>query len=180
MEKEALIRYLCVTLPGVDPSGIAFDYLKSIEATGLGVRVWSLGATNFGVKPWTEVSHLFLTPLGGRYINVVCAPPGLQLGSEASAATLSGDPRASHETVYKPDTALVACYTVGVTNVAILTLAAGRKLSEKEIETLKLYNAVVCPDAETAAELAGHQITSMQIPPNQDQLLRLFSGMTPP
>ena len=177
METDSLIRFACVTIPSMDPEGIAFSYLKAIEGTGLGVRIMPIGVMHFGIPPWNAVPHLFLTALKTRYINVVCAEPGLRLGAAISAAQFSV-PGNGDEAAYEPPTALSGLFTVGIPNVAILS---GKTLPEgKELESLKHYTAVVCPGDEGAGALAKAGVRSVvRIPPESDQLSRLFSGMTP-
>jgi hypothetical protein len=176
MESDSLIRFACVTMPSVDRGGITFPYLKAIEGTGLGVRIMPIGMARFDTAPWSGVSHLFLTALKTRYINVVCVEPGVMLGAAVSAAQFSA-PGNGDAAAYDPPTAISGLFTVGIPNVAILS---GKGMPEaKELESLKHYTAVVCPTPEGANALTNLGINTFTVEPESDQLSRLFSGMTP-
>jgi len=176
VDTESLIRFACVTTPGVDTGNVAFPYLKAADGTGLGVRVMPIGAMHFGMEPWTQLSYLFVTALAARFINVVAIEPGLPMGAAVSTAQF-GHARAGNEVAYEPDLALNALFTVGIPNVAILS---GEKMPEgKEIEALKHYTEVICPTMEGSNALQELGIKNTPIPPDPDLLSRLFSGMKP-
>lgn len=158
VEKEALIRYVCVTDEARDPEKIAFSYLEAIEGTGLGARVMPLGAMHFAVPPWNALGHLFLSALRTRFLNVVCVPPRLPL--------VPGEDQ----------TALAGLYTLGIPNVAITTGLGD--YTAKELHSLQLYNRVVVPDEDGRVVLASKGIDSVVIPPDPEPLSSLFSGIT--
>jgi hypothetical protein len=155
---------------------VAFPYLKAVEGTGLGVRVMPIGAMHFGMKPWDGVWHLFTEPLKARYINVVAIEPGLPMGAAITTAQF-GSPGSDDNTVYEPQLALSGLFTVGVPNVAILS--GNTMPGEKEIEALKRYDEVICPDEKGEAALYKVGVISAMIPPESDLLSHLFSAMTP-
>ena len=180
-DSDAQIRFACMTRPGV--LNTAFIYLQAIEGTGLGVRVMPLGAVHFGIAPWNLVSHLFLTTLGTRFINVVAVEPGTMLGERFQATQLVMTPQGVVDTTprgagfYEPPLALCGLFTVGIPNVAILS---GDVMPEgKEIDSLKHYTAVLCPHEEGSLALDKLGIPTVTIPPDADQLSLLFSGMNP-
>lgn len=181
MDIESLIRFACVTNPGA--AGIAFDYLQAVEGTKFGVRVMPIGAMHFGVEPWSKVSHLFISALKNRFINVVCVEPGTTLGDPFRATQLVMTPGGvvdttpGDATIYEPPLALSALLTVGIPNVAILS---GDTLPEgKEADALKHYTAVVCPSEKGTLALDALGINAVMIPPESGVLKRLFSGMNP-
>lgn len=158
----------------MDSAGIAIPYLQAIEGTGLGVRVMSIGGMQFGVPPWDDVSHLFITALKNRFINVVCIEPGMPLGAVISASQFSG---ANNAIAYEPPLALNGLLTVGIPNIAIIS--GSIPPAGKELESLKHYTAVICPTTEGTKEIVSLGIKAITIPPESDQLSRLFSGMNP-
>jgi hypothetical protein len=184
----------------MDSAGIGFPYCEAMAATGLGVRIMPIGVMHFGIEPWNRVSHLFLTSLKTRFINVVCIEPGVPLGNPISTGQFSG--KANEEAAYEPPNAITGLFTVGekrqvswlqrvwhairggsgkaatsIPNVAILS---GDILPEgKELEALKHYNVVICPTKEGSDALATVGLKTMVIGPDSDQLSRLFSGMMP-
>jgi hypothetical protein len=175
MESDSLIRFACVTTPLMDTGGIAFSYLKAIEGTGLGVRIMAVGMARFDTPPWNQVSHLFITALKTRYINVVCVEPGVTLGGSVSAAQFSMGNKDGAG--YDPPLAISGLFTVGIPNVAILT---GKVLPEgKELESLKHYDVVICPTGKETLDLDKLGIKALVLEPESDQLSKLFSGMTP-
>lgn len=176
MEKEALIRYACVTSPGMDSDGLAWPYLEAAIATGLGVRVMPIGLAAMWLAPWNGVPQVFLSALKTRFINVVCVPAGLAMGAPVSAAQF-GNAKASEEAAYKPPMALHGLFTVGIPNVAILPDA--ERLSQTELETLKLYTEVICPSSEGVTALKTQGVRAVEVPPDPRRLAKLFSGMNP-
>ena len=173
----------------MDSAGIAFPYLKSIEATGLGVRITPIGIMHFGLEPWNHVVELFVTPVEDRYINVVCAPPRLYLGGAMTKQQLAEPPGSVPKNepsvdrsgvVYKPTTALDGLLTRGMRNVAILTIQNGLLPLEIEVEKLKQYDAVICPKDEDQQILQDDfQVPCQVIPMENVAALRaLFDGFS--
>lgn len=177
MENEALIRYACLTSPGMDTEGLAFPYLKALDETRLGVRVMPVGMVAMWLEPWNQLPHVFMSALKMRFINVVCVPPGVSLGMPISVAQFGNGSGTQEGAVYKPDMAISGLYTVGIPNVAVL--AGTGALEHKEVESLKIYDAVVCPTTEGSAALEAQGIKAVTIPPEPGKLSRLFSGMNP-
>jgi hypothetical protein len=176
VDTDSLIRFACVTTPGVDTGSVAFSYLQAVDATGLGVRVMPIGAMHFGMEPWSIVSNLFMTALKARFINVVAIEPGIPMGAPISTAQF-GHAGGGAATVYEPPLALSALFTVGIPNVAILS---GNTMPEgKEVDSLKHYTTVICPTKAGVKALSELGVKAVEISPNPDQLSRLFSGMTP-
>ena len=173
--EDSLVRFACVTLPQMDTVNIAFDYCEAVADTGLGVRIMPIGVMHFGLEPWNRVSHLFLTALKTRYINMVCIEPGVPVGNNISVAQFGM--RTDEESAYEPPLALSGLMTVGVPNVAILS---GLNMPEgKELEALKHYTAVVCPSEQGTEALKKVGVKSMTIPPDPDRISKLLSGMMP-
>jgi len=160
----------------MDSEGLAFPYLEAVDKTGLGVRVMPIGVVPFGMHPWDKVPHVFMTALKMRFINVVCIPPGVALGATISTAQF-GNSQGGDGVAYEPAMAIPGLYTVGVPNVAILE--GTNIMVDKEIESLKVYDAVICPTGEGAQKLVSHGIKAVQIGPDPTLLARLFSGMNP-
>jgi hypothetical protein len=158
VKSEALIRFSCVVAPGGDPENIAFPYLAAIDLTGVGVRVMPLGPFQFGQPPWDRLSHLFLAPLGLRFINVVCAP---------ACYSLSGD----------STSAITGLLTIGIPNVAIMS-GTGNYCS-KEFAALAKYDRVICPTEEGTRRLCQEGVPCARIPAEPEKLSRLFSGIKP-
>lgn len=160
----------------MDREGIAFPYLQAIDGTGLGVRVMPIGAMHFGMTPWNLVSHLFMTALKTRFINVVAIEPGTSLGAPISSSQF-GRAGSGEEAAYQPSLALSGLFTVGIPNVAIISGVTMPK--DKEIDSLRHYTAVVCCTDSGVQDLGKLGVKAVKIPAESDQLSRLFSGMMP-
>ena len=119
MEHEALIRYACVTSPGMDSDGLAFPYLEAILGTGLGVRLMPVGLVALWLPPWNQVPQVFVSALRTRFINVMCVPAGLSIGAPVSAAQFGNE--AAEGAAYEPPLAMHGLFTVGIPNVAIVS-----------------------------------------------------------
>jgi hypothetical protein len=138
---------------------------------------------HFGIEPWNRVSPLFLTTLKTRFINVVCVEPGTKLGERFQATRIVMTPQGpmndtpDDAAVYEPPMAISGLYTVGIPNIAILS---GKTMpDDKELETLKRYDTVICADIQASLALDKLGVKSAVISPEPDQLSRVFSGMTP-
>lgn len=162
---------------------MSFDYLKAVDVTGVGVRAVAIGVSLLMQEPWSQLAQLFTTPLGNRFINVVCAPPGLMLGVPTTAAQAGPnmdmpvtEKRAAttEDIVYKPKTALSGLYTVGLSNIAIVPSA--QNLESDEIDALRKYDAVVCPDESDARYLLTQSVKAQHTPPDPAQLNLLFAA----
>jgi len=156
----------------MDADGLAFPYLEAILGTGLGVRLMPVGLVALWLSPWNQVPEVFVSALRTRFINVLCVPAGLKVGATVSAAQFGNE--AAKGAAYEPPLAMQGLFTVGVPNVAIVRAS---EFDPKEISTLKKCTAVVCPTKEDADALGICGVKAVVIPPESDQLSRLFSGM---
>lgn len=178
----ASIRLFCVVAPTRSHWGKkSLNALKALDRSGLGVRaVPILGhMMQFhlpGYEDWQPFDHLFVTSIGDRYVNVICAPARFDLGRKVSvgevaprqAATADGQPIASHvtaersgddrEAAYTPETALRELVTVrpGVTNVAVTETAPAPL--ESELQSLRQCAAVLVPSQRQAQKLRSQFI----------------------
>lgn len=179
MTNEAIIRYACVTIPGMDQEKISVAYLQALDETGLGVRLMPIGMVTAWSPPWNDYPHVFTSALKTRYINVVCVPPGVPLGAPVSPAQFGHGRSTGQEQVaaYEPDSALVGLFTVGIPNVAII--AGESECTDKEVESLKHYNAVVCPTEKGTENMRALGVkNAICIPPDSLMLSRLLSGIS--
>lgn len=172
----AKIRYACPTSPGMDKGGLAFQYLQILMETGLGVRIMPIGVALFDRAPWDEVPEVFTNALDTEYINVVCAPPGLTLGANISAAQFGND-KASEDPAYKPTTAIAGLYTIGVPNIAILD--GKGDFEPEELEALKKYSKVMCSTLEGIQNLFEQGGVFASVIDEPKEILSLFSDMFP-
>ncbi len=87
-----MIRYFCPAVPG--PLGdLGYEYLRLLEATGIQVRALPIGpavAIGGDERRWYDISHLFTTPMSLPYLNIVCAPAGMRLGTRAPMGAMNG------------------------------------------------------------------------------------------
>jgi len=133
---------------------IAWRY--AIALRSLGLRMLALGGAQFQfyipkaqqdptIRHWQTLADEFVAELAPTFVNVVCAPVGLPLGTIRETKELG--------TVYTPDTALHGLLTVGVRNIAI-TAARREKfdgsvepteITPREVTALKQYDAVISP-----------------------------------
>lgn len=190
----AVIRYFCLVLPNGGAS-LGFDYLVALEQTGLGVVACPIGPAFFMAEPWIKRNHLFRGgAIAKNYVNVICAPPNLLMGTQLRAVDVKAPgrlpgpgeetgvlelsaPRASDpaaEVVYEPQTALGGLFTVGVPNIAI-TMSRPRAPEEHEVRALGQYDAVIAPTAEDAAALRHLGIVAFHVPPEPGQLERIVN-----
>lgn len=168
------LRFFCCVAPG--PVGeVPLRYLEALVGTGIPTMTAPIGLAFMGVMGprWQALSHTFTTELVQPYVNIVCAPPGLLMGSpiRASDMQLSGPERAellsdglalppapteqgddADEVVYKPQTALAGLYTVGVPNIAI-TDTRPKPPDTNELRALGRYDAVCCSSIADADAL---------------------------
>ncbi len=161
----------------MDQGNLAYPYLKAIDNTGLGVRIMPIGLALFDRAPWNGVPHVFMSALRTRYINVVCAPPGVRLGAAITAAQFADNSQGGDKVVYEPDTMISGLLTVGIPNVAIVD--GEGDFSEKELKALCLYDRVICPTPEGTTALCKQGVPSATVEPNPSKLSSLFSGITP-
>lgn len=187
VQKEALIRYFCIALPGQKPQ-LGFEYVKAMDDAGLDVRVMSIGPAFLATKPWSDVHHLFLTPLAKRFINVVCAPAGYMMGTTVKASDIAppksvvgGTEKtpAPHAVVYRPQTALSNLFTVGVTNIAI-TRSWPQPPDTDELAVLGRYDAVVCPSDKDRLVFEQLGIDARVIDPESDEIAHFLACFLSP
>jgi len=159
MYMAAIVRFFCSVGPSnasVKPwwPDISFEYLSALTQAGIMVRALPIGATylQFPRTPewdhWRTLQSVFYEPLAEQYVNVVCCQPGVEMGKKMR----EGDffPGAEHskkhnDVVYEPQTAIEGLWTAGMRNVAITNARPDDPPSRDEVETLKKYDAVLCP-----------------------------------
>lgn len=187
VQKEALIRYFCIVLPGSKPQ-LGFAYVKAMDDAGLDVRVMSIGPAFLATKPWSDVHRLFMTPLAKRFLNVVCAPASYMMGTAVKASDMAppksvvgGTEKTSnpHEIVYRPQTALSNLFTVGVTNIAI-TRAWPQAPDTDELAVLSRYDAVICPSEKDRLVFEQLGIEARVIEPESDEIAHFLACFLPP
>lgn len=170
----ARIRYFCqLTLEDAPLPSIA--YLAALAQTTWGVRALSIFGMPAPVGPWAPYAALFATPVAPVYLNVVCALPGMPMGTPRKASELAGSMRGpgglthaagKDDVVYLPQTALAGLFTVGVKNVAITVPPPRDSISDEEWRALERYDLVVTP-TETMAELleTDHGVKAVAVEP---------------
>lgn len=171
-------------------SGIAFSYLKAIDATGLGVRIMPIGLALFDRPPWSEMPQVFTASISEPFINVVCVPLGVTLGAPVSAAKFVEDNLEDSEAAlapesmrievpvnveggYVPETAIKGLHTDNVFNVAIVDGISPP--SEEDAFALCRYSRVICPTHEGTTVLCKQGVPAATIPPESDKLAKLFA-----
>lgn len=186
-----MIRFFCVVNEGAE-GDLGYSYLRAFEATGRTLRAIPIGAAGVSDEDrWDDLGALFLTPVAAPFINVVCAPPGLHLGTRtpldlsreedlpAELRSVLGGParqvRATPGLVYQPQTALSGLMTIGCPNVAILQ--SRPTPDDHEIRVLARYDRVVCPTPADALVLIEHGVKAMYLPPRADLLARLLEDL---
>ena len=190
MADRPRVRFYCLALPSDGPQ-LGFDYLEAIERTNLGVRACPIGPAFLMAGPWPRLSHLFMgEPLGlrDRFVNVVCAPPGLSLGFAMTARDVAPPPdlpgvmkpvEREEAIVYQPKTALSGLYTVGVKNVAI-TMPKPAPPDDPERQALLQYDFVLCPSAADAAAMGALKIPGLYVPPDAAILEKILVALLDP
>jgi len=186
---DALIRYFCMVLPN-GGAQLGFDYLEAFDKTGLGVRACPIGPAFLMSGGWPKLTPLFFIGQNAkRYVNVVCAPPGLFMGhvlraidvkpppdvlksSLVSSEDTNPDAKDIERIIYDPQTALSGLFTVGVPNIAV-TMPKPKLPDEKETSVLRRYDAVLCPTVEDANALRQLGIIAFQMPPEPTLLARV-------
>jgi hypothetical protein len=191
-----MLRYFCVVAPGA-AGDMGHAYLQALVATGIRVRALPIGgaAAMNAERRWYELGKLFTTPMA-PFVNIVCAPPGLQLGTRTPMTAMGGTrdlvkqegrttdvmvfppelrellgpQKDASDIVYEPQTALAGLYTVGCKNVAIVY---GGAPDAVELEVLGNYDLVIVTDPDAAGFRASKgQIssTALYVPPDATQL----------
>jgi hypothetical protein len=144
-----MLRYFCLVAAG-QHGDLGYAYLRALEATSIRVRALPIGpASAIGTeKRWYELGGLFTTPMSIPFVNIVCAPCGLMLGTRAPMKALGGTSdlakqdgqtrdvmvfppelravlgpqKDAPEAVYEPQTAFSGLHTSSCSwNVAIVT-----------------------------------------------------------
>jgi hypothetical protein len=166
-----MIRYFCLVARG-EAGDTAYAYLEALANVGRKLRAQPIGMAAFDCeRRWWRAAHLFATSMTHTYVNVVCARPGLMLGTRMPVSALAatavakvpdgeggtvvsdaqeplsaleraiGGKIAPVDIVYQPETALVGLYTVGCTNVAIT--APHPAPTQGELMALARYDRVI-------------------------------------
>lgn len=198
---EASIRYFCLMLPN-GGAGLGYAYLEAFDQTGLGVKACPIGMAYLAADPWPKYAPLiFVGQTAPQFVNVVCSPPNLLMGTRLRAVDVkppSRLPAAGEETapfelsaaptlapfqgtsppevVYEPQTALSGLYTVGVPNIAI-TLPKPKPPEDHEVRALAQYDAILCPTDADAAALRHLGLVAFHVPPEPGQLARIVSWL---
>lgn len=204
----ARIRFFCVLGPrgGKSVKGwwpdVSWLYLKALIDGEFAVRALPIGASYMNIPPsdpgwrhWKKVMHLFTEQLDADYVNVVCAPPGMVMGSRKTRGQLSparmeeldnmvpGHPGAgavavhremtaaaaasdAEEVVYEPSTALSSLWTEGKKNIAI-TGVSPKPPDENEIEALSRYDHVLSPTPNGAMALVQAGVDAIRLAPRE-------------
>jgi hypothetical protein len=195
---DARIRFWCLVLP-TDGLQLGAEYLAAIDATRLGVRACPIGPAFLMAGLWPKFQNLFLGvfDVAKTYVNIVCAPPNLLMGTTLRAADVmpnrdeksrliqgpklplaEGTKIEPHEPIYKAQTALAGLYTVGVPNVAI-TMARPKPPDEHEIAALLKYDAVLAPSDKDADDLGMLGVPAIYLPAEPDRLRAFLSLLLP-
>jgi hypothetical protein len=188
---EVRLRYFCMALPGAGRSA-GFEYLEALSQTGYGVKACAIGPAFLMSGPWPALMSLFTGPeqVAKRFVNIVCAAPGLLMGQALRAVDVKppagpGLPSVgsvsqnTDEVIYRPQTALSGLYTVGVPNVAI-TAAHPILPDEHEVTALSKYDAILTITDEDARTLKHLGLLALYMPPEKDQLTRLMKSLLEP
>lgn len=158
MYMAASIRFFCLIVPRSHEWGdVSRSYLAAL-AGKFSVRALPIGAHFLGFEKlagyerWGRLGDLFSGDVEEDYINIVCAPSGLdmgravtdeavapRLGFEGLPALATHGARSKGKIVYQPETALKALWTEGRTNIAITSPAAW----DDELQTLGKYTLAV-------------------------------------
>jgi hypothetical protein len=191
---DAAIRYFCLVLPNGGAS-LGYDYLEAFDKTELGVRACPIGPAFLMSEPWIKLNHLFhIGQIAKSYVNVVCAPPNLLMGTRLRVTDVKAPSRlpspgeetkpfalsapipgaASEDVVYEPQTALGGLFTVGVPNIAI-TMPRPKPPDEDEVRALCQYDAVLAPTADDASTLRHLGIIAFHVPADPGQLERIVN-----
>jgi hypothetical protein len=191
---DAAIRYFCLVLPN-GGAQLGLEYLKALDATGLGVAAQPIGPAFLMAAGWIEVNHLFnYRPIAPRHVNVVVAPPNLLMGRRLNVTDVKAPgrlpapgeetrpfalsapqaPEGSDEPIYEPQTALGGLFTVGVPNVAI-TMPRPKPPEDHEVRALCQYDAVLAPTADDASALRHLGIIAFHVPADPAQLGKIMT-----
>lgn len=181
MTAPARVRYHCLAVPGDAPT-LGFDVLAALRRAGISVRALSIGPAFLAWPPWNEHLEVFQAELAPRFVNVVCAPPGLWLGSPMRASEDHGKKSEilASDRIYRPPTALTGLHTVGVPNVAV-TMPKPRPPDDHELVALRLYDRILCPSTDGTAELRALGLENVEraLPTEVPVIVRgLVRGLT--
>lgn len=143
------IRYFAAT-DDSDVGGTALAFLKCLCRCAA-VRLVS---TSQGMsRAWSHFAALTMTPMHGRFVNVVCTTPDRWTWTQTIAAPtrdLSANAMCSAEQSTPTPTEIIRgrieLYTVGVNNVLI---ASRPGTTLEQIETSMRYENVIVPDVPT-------------------------------
>lgn len=178
------VRFFC---QAVAADSIPFRYARALSESRP-IRVVSILGGMAAFTPgsvWYQHQDWFGGVIEGPYINVVCAPPGVLLGSPLRAsemmppqvAKLTGSPAdAPDEVVYTPQTAFCGLYTVGVPNLAI-TGVVPKPPRHHELACLRQYDTVVAPSTTDREALRLLGIDAMYVPAERDALEAILCAL---
>lgn len=153
---------------------ISYKYVCALRLAGLEPRLVPIGGMQLGGM--THVEHdrawhhwkrmgddgLFTRGLKARFVNIVCAPIGFELGGTLRMSDFGKppevpgrDPAAARddEVIRKSSTALVGLWTADMINIAITGLPELALPSDEEVEALRRYTTVICPTMHDVNQL---------------------------
>lgn len=175
-----MVRYWCVVGVG-RPADVGHAVLAAMVGARFHVRALPIGPHRIGIEArWARLSQAFVTPQSVPYLNVVCAPLGLELGTVASSrafadpSTLdpqirrllalggSSDRARLDELVYRPETAFGQYHTQRCTNFAIV-VDTDTPPKPGELDMLRQYDAVIAPTEAFAEHLARLGLSSVHV-----------------
>jgi hypothetical protein len=183
-----MIRYFCVAGTG-HAGDLSYKYLLALRDTGRDLRALAIGTAVLAGR-WAKNARLFATEIRQPFVNVVCAPTGMQLGTRVGSRHMAlagnvppelreviGDAgNHQEEIVYEPQTALSGLYTVSCKNVAI-TWVHPKPPDENEIAHLRKYDAIICPTPEDTLALRALGLEALYMEPDSAQLTQLLGDL---
>lgn len=184
----ATVRFFCPVGPnGHTPADFAYHYARALHQNGYPIRIIALSgaqltmgapAAHTTAPKWRCLAGAgcFTRPVTGRFVNIVCCPPGTQTGQPLSGQALAGSSpsakadspsqaawaqtgaariaqEATRDLVYEPSTALASCwYAEATANIAI-TFVPPVPSREELVALAERYNACVVSTEREAERL---------------------------
>jgi hypothetical protein len=157
---------------------VSYKYVCALRAAGLEPRVIPIGGMQLGGM--THVEHdrawrhwkrmgddgLFTRGLTARFVNIVCAPVGLEVGSNLTMRDFAKPPQVpgrdpaagrEDEVVCESTSALAALWTADMVNIAI-TGFTDESVAVQDVLALKKYSLVLCPTMRDVTELGRSEV----------------------
>lgn len=189
-----MIRYFCRVAPG-EAGDVSYLYLSELRRLSIPTRALPIGgAAALGFdRRWFDIGDSFTVAMAIPFINIVCAPLGMLLGTRTPLTAMGTSTDLPHELgqvlgpsarrtqaaptlVYEPQTAFVGLHTAGARNIAIVDGALDSP-GETEIAALKRYDLVIVPDFlhETAHRISG--VKTVYVPANANRLAEVIGEL---